>query len=537
MANLDDLRDLMSSERIPENSQQRKRIFSGVVSACACSICLVIIIVFSTVQEYAGHSPVVWGLEAILTTIAGVFTYIIWIVVHKNGDQSLEKNAEDVTIRMKLCFLWIFGIINILHCAVDMAINFECIDEQGKEQFQGDYVVSIVTHTFEIIFLTGQLGFISSYSAYRLTSSTLVNYGISTIILTHAIRWFRTLFRSLLSNDLIYLTNDSKIFLNDCFWTSDLTSFRKSVDVYVNPTLTEYSLLAVSLMLRMWISLEKKDSQPSFVPPLDDERTPLLCDSSPKVSNHVNIHKRIIRMLSLRSAVRSSSVYICVLVAIVLCLPILTTVIMSSAMENQSYHYQLSSEIIQCMFKLELFIVIMLAFFLCNTQYKEASYSIDRINSSRFILIFCTAGAVAYSTFGLIAGLLYDKDDSRWLSIVLVIQKIFEIACIYFQTILILQHSSNKIVHLQNVSRYIPVYKVHCVLFTINIIMWLVNSYMGKVVDSVMHIEQSFYGDNYLKAVNDVVLPITIFYRFHTAMDIYQLYKTYENLHNSRCKK
>lgn len=63
------------------------------------------------------------------------------------------------------------------------------------------------------------------------------------------------------------------------------------------------------------------------------------------------------------------------------------------------------------------------------------------------------------------------------------------------------------------------------------------NSYMGKVVDSVMHIEQSFYGDNYLKAVNDVVLPITIFYRFHTAMDIYQLYKTYENLHNSRCKK
>lgn len=51
---------------------------------------------------------------------------------------------------------------------------------------------------------------------------------------------------------------------------------------------------------------------------------------------------------------------------------------------------------------------------------------------------------------------------------------------------------------------------------------------MGKVVDSVMHIEQSFYGDNYLKAVNDVVLPITIFYRFHTAMDIYQLYKTYK---------
>lgn len=51
--------------------------------------------------------------------------------------------------------------------------------------------------------------------------------------------------------------------------------------------------------------------------------------------------------------------------------------------------------------------------------------------------------------------------------------------------------------------------------------MWFVNSYMGKVVDSVMYIENSFYGDNYLKVVNDVVFFIIIFYRFYIVMDIY----------------
>lgn len=149
------------------------------------------------------------------------------------------------------------------------------------------------------------------------------------------------------------------------------------------------------------------------------------------------------------------------------------------------------------------------------------------MNSSRYILILCTAGAVAYSTFGLIAGMMYQRMEFPTLSIALVIQKIFEIACTYLQTILILQSPAYNTVRDRKVC--IPVYKVHCVLFTINIIMWLVNSYMGKVVGSVMHIEASFYGDKYWKAVNDVVYPITIFYRFHTAMDIYQLYKKYEH--------
>lgn len=51
--------------------------------------------------------------------------------------------------------------------------------------------------------------------------------------------------------------------------------------------------------------------------------------------------------------------------------------------------------------------------------------------------------------------------------------------------------------------------------------MWLVNSYMGKVVGSVMYIEVSFYGDKYWKVVNDVVYFIIIFYRFYMVMDIY----------------
>lgn len=407
-----------------------------------------------------------------------------------------------------------------------MAIDCDCIDKHGREQFPGELVVSIATHIFEIIFNTGQLGFISSYSAYRLKSSTLINYGISTIILTHVLRWFRTLFTSLLSNHLINDSNYSTSFLNNCYWNTDLTHFRTSIEPYVEPTLTEYSLLAVSLMLRMWISFEKEGRPAFFVSSVTTEQTPLLGSGSRQVSSSGNIQIGFDHSLSLRSAVRSSSVYVCVLVAIVLCLPILTTVIMASAVENYSYHYQLSSGIVQCVFKLQLFIVILLALFLCSKQYKE-EYSADKMNSSRYILILCTAGAVAYSTFGLIAGLMHMAFET--LSVALVIQKFFEIACIYLQTILILQSSSYNTARNRNGSRYLPVYKVHCVLFTINIVMWLVNSYMGKVVGSVMHIEASFYGEKYWKAVNDVVYPITIFYRFHTAMDIYQLYKKYEH--------
>lgn len=536
MASLASLSDVMTLSGTAEDRTHRRRTFSGVLSACACSICLVIIIVFSTVPEFAGHSPVVWGLEAMLTTIAAIFTYVMWVIVHKYGEQSLERNTVDVTIRMKLGFLWLFGIINILNSAINMAIVSDCIEKHGNEEFPGELIVSVVSHIFEIIFNTGQLGFISSYCAYRLRSSSLMNYGISTIILTHIVRWFRTLFMSLLSNHLIDKhTNHSHSFLNNCYWTNDLTNFRRSIESYIEPTLTEYSLLAVSLMLRMWIIFENETREPQYVQSCDTERTPLLSSGYTQLFSTGNIQSTLSDNSGVPLTSKSSSMYICILMAIVLCLPLLTTIIMVSAVKPYTYHYQLSTAIVQCVFKLELFVMILLAFFLTYKQYQEEN-STDRINSSRFILILCTAGTIAYSTFGLIAGLFEKRGDYATLALPLFIQKFLEIACTYLQTILILQSSLSNIVRVRNVSRFIPVYKIHCVLFTVNIIMWLVNSYIGKMVGSIMHIEANFYGENYWKAVNDVIFPITIFYRFHTAMEVYQLYKKYENLYSIHYK-
>lgn len=526
MANISDITSTITADNIPVENLPR-RTFSGVVSACVCSTCVVIIIVFSTVPAFASHSPVVWGLEAILTTIGGIFTYILWVFVHKNGEQTLKRNTKDVTIRMKLLFLWLFGIVNIINSAINMAINCDCLAINARDQFPGESIVSIATHVFEIIFNTGQLGLISSYASYRLKSSTLLNYGISTIILTHLIRWFRTIFTSLISNKLIGINSNMSAFLNDCYWNSDLTSFRRSIVPWIEPTLTEYSLLAVSLMLRMWISFEDKSETISNLPS-EDERAPLLhhtslhnANSSPEISTTEN---------SLRHVLRNSSIYICVLLAVILCLPMLTTVIMVSVVSTYSYHYQVSTAIVQCLFKVELLAIILLAYYFCYKQYEEQN-KVDRFKSSRFILILCTAGSIAYSTFGLIAGFMATKEDVYVVASALVVQKIFEIVCIYLQTVLILQSSSFNTIRMINFSKGIPLYKIYCVLFSINITMWLLNSYARKDSDRIMSVERDFYGKNYWKAVNDVMYPITIFYRFHTAMDIYQLYKKYETLH------
>ncbi|XP_061170207.1 proton channel OtopLc-like [Saccostrea echinata] len=536
MADLASITGMVTAEDVPIAIEYRsRRTFSGVVSACVCSICLVIIIVFSTVQRFAGHSPVVWGLEAILTTIGGIFTYALWVIIHKHGEQNIQKNTEDVTIRMKIIFLWLFGIVNILNSAINMAINCDCIAKDGKEQFPGDQEVSIATHIFEIIFNTGQLGFISSYSPYRLKSSTFLNYGISTIILTHVIRWFRTLFASLLNNNLISIKNESNTFRNNCFWTSELSSFRKEIEPWIEPTLTEYSLLAVSLMLRMWISSEEKAKETSNFS-IHNERTPLLNQASVQSLNSCVSKGISTNEHSLQFALKNSSVYICILVGIMLCLPILTTVIMASAVQTYTYHYQLSTVIVQCVFKVELFTIILLAYFFFYKQYEE-EMNADRFNSSRFILILCTAGSIAYSTFGLIAGFMNKHAEFHAVASALVVQKLFEITCIYLQTVLILQSSSYNTVRLKTFSKGIPVYKIYCVLFIINITMWLVNSYMGKDNSRIMSVETRFYGTYYWRAVHDVVFPITIFYRFHTAMDIYQLYRKYETLHTLRDKE
>ncbi|XP_061171631.1 uncharacterized protein LOC133181105 [Saccostrea echinata] len=228
---------------------------SMLAPTCILFMSIVIMIIFSTSKSVPKPRPVVWGTEAIMTFISMLFTFLVWFLVHYNRRRYLRGQVrDDVSKNVKLVFLWIFGLGNILNSGINMAINIDCLIFGGPQPFEGEQITSILCHVTEIFFCVGQLGFLSLYGSYRFKSSSLINYGISFMVIAHLLRWCRTFFDSILEEGKPSFSN--KTFVDDCFYNSTIVSIRHMFNPYIGPIISEYCLLSVAIAIKMFITFD-----------------------------------------------------------------------------------------------------------------------------------------------------------------------------------------------------------------------------------------------------------------------------------------
>lgn len=144
-------------------------------------------------------------------------------------------------------------------------------------------------------------------------------------------------------------------------------------------------------------------------------------------------------------------------------------------------------------------------------------------------LIFITSGAVAYETFGAIAGLMKAENIFCFL---LLFNKILQTSVIIIQTEFIL-HMKNISFRPKRVqSKYFRANRIFLCIFVINIIRWLVDSIvMGHETDASA-IQREFYGNVYWDTIEHTIFPVNVFYRFLTAMEMYELYRNTNTKHS-----
>ena len=142
----------------------------------------------------------------------------------------------------------------------------------------------------------------------------------------------------------------------------------------------------------------------------------------------------------------------------------------------------------------------------------------------RVILIFVTAGTVAYVTFGGIAGLMNAKDPYSFL---LFVKKIIQTIFIITQTLLILGIKNTSFRSSPVQVKYFRVNRIFLCIFTVNTLRWLVDSVaMGHPTSNTLHVRQrQFYGHVYWRTIENTIFPINVFYRFLTAIEMYELYR------------
>lgn len=500
---------------------------ASVVLGTSCVIvCIVVIAVATTTSNFHDNHPIVWSIVAITSILSTILTIVIWKRIHTLGQNSLDYRILDVAIKPKILFLWIFGFAKIFSSTLEIAVGFHCVNHSEKQMFPGEIFLSIFTNFSEIAFVISQLCFLSSYSTCKLKADNFVNIGLWTILLTLIVQWFKTLFTTLARNNMIndITMNDTR---NSCFQTDGFKVIEKSILPYTEPMSTEYGLLAVGIILRLAPFFDCSGTTLQFEYQ-DVEQTPLL-----RVHNFgtaasyrtpiYNGHHDSTEVMN-RNQFQIPSFYCCLLTAFISCLPILVTIILN-AYEGTEVQFALG--VVQFVFKVELTTLTILSCYLWYKQYGKHNICIQKYDG-KLTLLLSTAGTLIHFTFGLIAGVIHEKQEKSSDATFLILQKVLEIVIVVIQTFLILRAQRLRTVHVNRQPRCLSVGKLFYVFYLMRVIMWIADSYIGKNTGKIMPIESEVYGDKFWKTVNDMLYPFTMFYLFHTAIDFYQMHIKYE---------
>lgn len=230
---------------------QDGRFSSGAFGLVLTSFCVVFIIVNSP-QQPGEIDTKSWTVEGVVMPFGVLSTIGLWVsVLRRNRRQLRNDTNRHLTHRIKIVFLWIFGLMCIIMSCYDVAVNVDCLFSNRPYIDEGDFELGIATHSFKILFYLAQLGFLSSFASYTFVTSIIQNYMISCVILSHLVIWFLNFFRT---TQILNTVNETITFQNSCFFQQSNQEVRNKLNPFTKPAITEFSLLAAELFMVMLVS-------------------------------------------------------------------------------------------------------------------------------------------------------------------------------------------------------------------------------------------------------------------------------------------
>lgn len=479
---------------------------SVVAPPCILFVCITIIIVFSTAKHFT--YPNVIPLITFMTLLSTIVTFVIWFLVNRNKRKYLfTKQRKDVTLNV----LWAFGLANIFSEALFMGSAIDRLLYDVRQPFSCGHYWKLINSLTKLFFYVGQLGFLSLYGNFRFKPSPWINYGVSLMIIINLIVWFEWLFY-----DIYFMNVDwRKVFnetiryhRNGCYYVSSIDLIYLNVSPYIDPMSTEYSLLSIIIVVKMFVSISRYDSN-SLSLDYDHQTT----SDETTAAN--------IEFVSSKILTRCISTIAVITCGIVFSLPFMTAFTSTFLRTVSSAEVFL---IISTMFEIEVLALLYFGKWKLKSQFHECFRKEIPTSGYQTALKCTSSGAVAFETFDGIAGLMRAKEFFCFL---LFSNKILQTVVIITLTELII-HTKNvsfRMRHVQDNN-----FRANCIflcIFVINVIRWLVESIeMGRIDDrDASFIQKQFYGDTYWKIIKSTIFRFYVFYRFLTTIEMYEIYQ------------
>ncbi|XP_052069395.1 uncharacterized protein LOC127708538 [Mytilus californianus] len=171
--------------------------------------------------------------------------------------------------QLKLKFLWLFCIGNIIYQALQLAMHLVC----KVYNFQVTLFWAF-TWTFQIC----QTVFIHYFSRFEFANVLCLYYGLLVLFVTNISMWSQQTFYTYRINhdiNISYLINST---VSNCLYVDGLSKAVGFLNPYLQPVLLEYSLLSLIFLSEMWPKkkVEFETLNISLSTDIDDENQTLL---------------------------------------------------------------------------------------------------------------------------------------------------------------------------------------------------------------------------------------------------------------------
>ena len=551
--------------------RNRGKLTSQILTACMIPVVAVVVAIFY-IRGVMGHADnlALLGITDALIAVSSVFMILLCGLSYKFGAKvSVKKEVLVLSHTPKLIFMWIFGL-----CLLFLALLkfIETMDYVVRKTNQSAIFSSPRTIPFtlaDIIFIITQLFFITYFSKRELKPSILLNIGMSFIVSCNISMWFYSTLSSFYRHAIRHYQPISK---NET--VSELTKFHNSILPFLAPMKTEFNLLIIGFLLTMWdtnndgmlnteeefmgttnsdtrnphISRSLLSNPNACINQHPNEETELLADSILE-ETHDSIQGSAITpdrsdedgrlgygtmeksTCNTTNSRNERSLYLSIIGGILMMVPYVTCCLILVKQKPEQLAFKFSFEVLRGIYIFICFGLLCMTLFQFRPS-KTEELTDQRLREKQYILVVSTSGAVTFAALCLFAAVFSDTsshtDHFKTGAIATIyIGQSLEIIVIFLQTILII-HSEHVV--LICTSRSLE--KRFVILGLLNFMFWVTDSFIIVSIDEDLvtgWIQTDFFTPQGWALIMETIFPFTIFYRFHSALEMYERFRHFRN--------
>lgn len=489
-----------SAEQSDENDMNGE--ISPTLTFAHLMSCLCVVLGIYSGRQTTDDSAhlIVWGLVMGLVFCGDIALIVLACSSSVVNNQANNLETKDHSMNLRIIFLWLFGLGVILHSAVQFAIKIECMNSVSDPSITYSGLVS--TSVF-ILFIILQMGTITYFRNHYFNKSVHINFAVVFISLTNFAVWFNSVVSNL--NNSYHTdpnaTSNMNTFKNEshCYFSSDIQiNLNQKLLPFLLPIRMEFFILASSFVISFWHSSAKQQNRHPYS---------VIGESKNEECSE------LMSLLPSSSGNRASHVF-AIMLSIFLSLPtFLTWLLLSFVYTDNNENLNTAYEICHCFNSIAVIFIVYITFEILSRRYiiRETHRS---LTTSEAILVFSSAGVVAYSTYGLLFALQSYVNEH----LAVLFRNIFWILETFLQTSLLIQ--CQRYVLSERRSKLLSSFAL--VLTITNLINWFLYSvYQNGPTEGGEKIVGNKRNWAYVKTI---LVPLLIFYRFTSAMNSYSLY-------------